>query len=542
MPISPQKTQVSPNIDPGPRIPGKLSFRYLVIGVSCANLCYVKIWSSVLSYGTIDTYLMKSGASPTHIYALIANTLLLGAAIALAACWLKPRVKGAGIVVRNYFCLLALLVPLNAVRSLVAERWPHTHWSALTSALGVMPVLVLGGLAALAAFSQHRRAVRLAQVLLLLCSPLAVFNIVHGVLKAAQYDPGIFADKPLAPRLADARVTPRIVWIIFDEWDERLTFLERDPSIHMPELDRFRSQALYAANAYPPSWQTPWSLPALLTGRLVADAKPRGPSDLRLFLPAPQPPVTWRDLPNTFSEARALRYNVGVVGYYHPYCRQFNDSLSACSWWPTALQYNSMGNSFREVMWNQVRSLFETGSRSPFGQSLAVQEHGREQQNSLAAAKELVQDPQMGFVFLHFPVPHAPYAYDRRTRQFTLRSPSTGYWDNLALLDEFVGQLRATMEAANLWDGSTVLLSSDHWYRASVLLDGKRDHRVPFLLKMPGQHEGLTFSTPFNTVLSHDLILAILHGEIADGRGAGEWIDRHRTIAESPYYSDEIPF
>ncbi len=44
------------------------------------------------------------------------------------------------------------------------------------------------------------------------------------------YDPRPFADGPPAsPPLQVAKTSPRFLWVIFDEWDQRLTFLDRLP-------------------------------------------------------------------------------------------------------------------------------------------------------------------------------------------------------------------------------------------------------------------------------------------------------------------------
>ncbi|HEY1341708.1 MAG TPA: sulfatase-like hydrolase/transferase, partial [Bryobacteraceae bacterium] len=387
----------------------------------------------------------------------------------------------------------------------------------------------------------HRVLMRAIPTVLLILCFLVPLNLVRGLLKAAAYDPRDFDSKPLAARLPQPRRTPRLVWVIFDEWDARLTFRDRIPSLQMPALDRFEAISLHAGNAYPPSSQTGMSLPALTTGLLVRDAKPQGPDDLLLLRPEPNPSLHWHAVLTIFSEARAAGYNVAVAGFYHPYCRMFNGSLSECSWWPTALQYNSNGATFAEVVPHQIRSIFETDSRSLFGQALGVREHGHIQQQGMAAAQRLVRDPDLGVVFIHLPVPHPPFAYDRKTGRFDSPSPYNGYWDNLALLDRVVGQLRSAMEAANLWDSTNVLLSADHWNRASVLLDGKIDHRIPFLLKLAHQNQGVAFDQPFNTVLSHDFVTAILHGEVTTTQAAADWIERHRTIADSPYSTDFIP-
>ena len=82
------------------------------------------------------------------------------------------------------------------------------------------------------------------------------------------------------------------------------------------------------------------------------------------------------------------------------------------------------------------------------------------------------------------------------------------------------------MEAAGNWDSSTVLFTSDHHFRQDVVIDGKRDSRIPFMLKLAGQKEGIVYGTPFNTVLTGDLLLAVLRGEVTSATGAVEWIDR----------------
>ena len=521
------------------------SGRYLLAGISFVNLAFFKVWSALLTYSRPDTYLMKAGATPADCAAAIVNTLALGVLLGLAAFWIEPRLRGKARAIAEWAFLAALLVPLNAIRGVIVVHYPSLRWMVLVDSLGMKKALLVAGAIGLAgaipALLWRRQLVRGIAVLLTVLSVFAAFNIVHGVVQAAAYNPRSFADKPLAPLLPTGRTAPRIVWMIFDEWDYRLTFRDRVASVAMPEVDRFAGTALHASQAFPPSGQTPWSLPALTTGHLVREVEATGPDDLVLLLPPGEKPIHWRDVPTTFSEARTAGYNVGLVGFYHPYCRMFNNDLSACWWWPTALQYNSMGAGLFHILPNQVRSLFETDSRSPFAQALAVEEHGRIQRESVGHALELVTDPRFGFVFLHLAIPHAPYPYDRRTGQFTSRSPVTGYWDNLALLDRTVGRLRAAMEHAGLWDNSIVLLSADHWNRSSQFLDGKKEHRIPFLLKMPGQHEGLAFDHPFNTVLSHDLMLALMRGELTSAQSVAEWLDQRRTIADSPYSIDEPP-
>lgn len=48
---------------------------------------------------------------------------------------------------------------------------------------------------------------------------------------------------------------------------------------------------------------------------------------------------------------------------------------------------------------------------------------------------------------------------------------------------------------------------------------------VPFLLKLPGQHEAFQYHREFNNVVSADLLLKALFGELKTPRQAMEFLD-----------------
>ena len=131
----------------------------------------------------------------------------------------------------------------------------------------------------------------------------------------------------------------------------------------------------------------------------------------------------------------------------------------------------------------------------------------------------------LGFSVIHLPIPHNPFAYDRHTKTFTLgNSPIKGYIDHLALLDRSIGELRAEMERVGMWDSTTVLFTSDHENRQAASLDGKEDYRIPYMLKLASQKAGETISDRFNSVLTGDLLLAVLRGDVAAPQEAAAWI------------------
>jgi arylsulfatase A-like enzyme len=145
-------------------------------------------------------------------------------------------------------------------------------------------------------------------------------------------------------------------------------------------------------------------------------------------------------------------------------------------------------------------------------------------------ALKLAVEPDLGLVLLHYPVPHLPAIGDRHT----VAGNDNPYTDNLALTDATLKELRNTMEAAGQWDGCFVLLSSDHPLRSDALktFSGTRAQRhpwIPFLLKAPGQKTAVAYSKSFNSVLSQELILVALRGEIRTAEDATAWLDHSRA-------------
>ncbi len=87
------------------------------------------------------------------------------------------------------------------------------------------------------------------------------------------------------------------------------------------------------------------------------------------------------------------------------------------------------------------------------------------------------------------------------------------------------------MEDAGIWNSTTVVVSSDHWFRDAKVFDGKLDRRVPFLVKTAGQTAPLAYGEPFNTVLTQDLLLEVLRKEVATPQDVHAWLSWHQNDA-----------
>jgi hypothetical protein len=507
--------------------------RAFLVALSFANLCYLRVWSELLTYRRWDTYLMVTPPKPVEYIALIVNVLLAAVAVWGLSMLALRVLKGRSFRFAEMALVLGLCIPLNALRTVLANQFPYLK-SPLIVLLGVRGVMLLGACLAIAGVIAivffHRKLAAAAIVVLVALSPFCAVTFGQALWKASHYDASEYVNKPVVPMLAGARKFPRVLWFIADEWDYRLTFVDRDATLALPELDRLRKGAIHASNALPPGPETPRSIPAYYGGRLLDWVVWDGPRELLVHpLGGKDEPVPWSAQPNVFQRAGGLGVNTALVEWFHPACRVLS-GLSYCTWRPMAMQYNSMGDGFWQILPRQTRSLFETTMLSLFGRPLAAEQQTRAYRAILREAENLANDTSFGFTLVHLPIPHAPHAYNRKTGEFTLgNSPIAGYVDSLALLDRTVGEIRRGMENAGTWDTTTVLFTSDHPYREARELDGKSDPRIPYILKLASQKEAVEYQEQFNTVLTADLLLGVLRGEITGPASAVAWLDRNRA-------------
>lgn len=519
--------------------------RRFLIALSLSNLMFLRLWRELLN-GKLAYY---SKQAPNGLMGgLLLNVVLL-AVIFWLVVEVAERSRSALLksLVRWVFFIVALLTAQYAKSAVLFETKLATAGLVLFAVLTLAILIVFGRF-------RDRIAHGLA-VLLLIASPFVAVTFAQGLWLLYQVNHKMeFADRPPAATRSGYN-GPRVVWMVFDEMDQRQTFLHRDPSVQMPQFDRLRAESLFASNAYPPARATELSLPALLTGRLVKKATPLGANDLVLNFGEDKQQVRWSKQPTIFHAAHDLGMNAAMVGWWHPYCRipGLADTLVRCHWQDGGLLLGEVRRD--QGLWPSMRDeLLDIPTvtwelrQIPGMPSAGVRERAKELADYEALAPHMVQDAAdaaVSFVVLHIGIPHPHGIYDRRTGQFST-DESHGYLDNLALADRTLGEVRAAMEKAGVWDNSVVIASADHWWRSDFWSthfgwaeDDRRnialDHRIPFLLKLPGSPQPRTYEPEFNTVLTHDLVLALLRGEVKDSAGAAAWLDAHKTIGDSPY-------
>jgi hypothetical protein len=250
----------------------------------------------------------------------------------------------------------------------------------------------------------------------------------------------------------------------------------------------------------------------------------------------------WSDQQNIFGQAHQAGLRVGIVGWYLPYCRLLGGDVDYC-WWGSIYGYtNRSGQTVRTNLMDQAWTAADT---APLMDLLLERVDTLEQclqsidayQDILSRAEQLAANPSFDLVFVHFPVPHPPGFFRRDVGRFDC---SGDYLDNYGLVETALAGVRKAMEASGTWQNSALLVTSDHPYRPwlwggmplrpddSITPDLNRMYRlVPFIVRLPSSDKTLHYTRRFSTVIVHDLVWALLQGQIANQAQLVAWLDRH---------------
>lgn len=493
--------------------------RDLVLALSLANLGFYKLWQE-LFYRPLpsEVIYLKGYPAPLHFCGAILDLFLLTALLWGVAQLARSSERSA--LIRAAQAAFVLLTAAFVGDIPLVHLKPHVPmaWRAVIL-YGMAPCLLL--LFVLTLCFCFRRLVSFCVLLVLILSPFVLVTLGRSIgrmvspqaIRTNRYD-------PLAPLLPVVKGSPRVLLLLFDELDERMTFLERPAGVNLPELDRFHSESVYAENAHAPEWCTELSLPSFLTGKIVHKNRLLDKYEAMLTLDGSDREVLWSSLPSFFSKARSLGFNTALVGWFRPYGRFYVKDLNYYFWETVDAPRIYLAETLPEIMRQCAARIFPFQKR---------RDHIDEYLGVRRRALEIVADPVYGLTMIHFPVPHAPYIYDRQRQKFTWFANSvSGFLDNLVLADRTLGDVRRRMEADGLWDDTAVVVFADHYWRAAQRYDGRTDKRAVFMVKMPHQKSPVLYSQPFNTVLLHDLTIALLNREVVHADQLVRWLDQRR--------------
>jgi hypothetical protein len=354
----------------------------------------------------------------------------------------------------------------------------------------------------------------------------------------------LMTQAPPAPVLVpffEQQILPhRVVVIIFDEFDWTYGFGNRPEGLDLPAFDRMREESFSSEVTYQSAQTTLRAIPAMLMGRQLRET--------RRTLEGVEAEESANETLEKFSVLQAARkagVNVGIVGWYLPYCTIFQTTASSCFTDNPAIRPFPKGKL--KTVLDRVQFFFEVEDRK---------RHIDRHHAQVEHARRLLRDERVGLAFIHIALPHLPAIYDRKKQNFTLwqSNPEEGYLGNMVLADRLLATLRQTMEEAGTWDDSHVIVTSDHFFRTATggrrdeesaifdrLLNGRdgehydqdRERRVPFFVKLADTRERTRYEKIESNIMLHDLVLDLVQQKIKTTQDMHSFMHHHQ-LSEVP--------
>lgn len=193
---------------------------------------------------------------------------------------------------------------------------------------------------------------------------------------------------------------------------------------------------------------------------------------------------------NIFSKAKQDGYTTAIFGYHLQYCTILKNFIDYCHSF-SRYNYSTVRQSFSPLN-PIITNIILWPRQLPYGwlkRPLFIdwQKHSVEQTSRWTM--EAFHFDQPLFLFTHFSVPHPPFVFDRNgfnpTRDPFLQNDEN-YGRQVEYVDTMMGEFVAELKSLNKFDGSTIVILSDHNYRA-LFPDRERD--VVLIVKHAKQNE-----------------------------------------------------
>jgi Type I phosphodiesterase / nucleotide pyrophosphatase len=513
--------------------------RTLTLCLSMANLLFLASWLDLLRLAKESPGQMRSAPAVALFAGTLINVLVTGATLLAASFAVRALRRDWLQTAARCGFLVLTLVPLDllgwqvysAIQSPVKDIIVRPLWS-------VMLVVPLVGCILLAVYG-NRSVFRAFRGIVLVLAPLLPLNLLQFAWAASTAPTvrvtGLAASHSRVP----AR---RVVWLIFDEMDQRLVFEDRPSDIQLPELDRLRNESFFPVDAQPPGMDTPESMTTLLTGASVKKFDYASPGQ-KMTMNDGSTHSLWQT-PTVFGDVQRMGFDTAVAGWYIHYCETQAALLTHCyEPTPAGLRPSGTATVMRDEWSDQLRQNVistrfgsEAQFRVPWFGFGARKDHLAVYRNIFAHALDYVADPHAALVLIHWNIPHPLGIYNRHTHRLGLDFENN-YIDNLELADYCLGRMREAIGKAGLADRTVLIVSADHPLRPFVwsssaawtpeeerLSKGKVFKRIPYLVRFPGAPREVRFGQAFDTLVTRRLIGEILAGAITTPEQLAAWL------------------
>jgi hypothetical protein len=332
----------------------------------------------------------------------------------------------------------------------------------------------------------------------LLCSagaPLGVLAILTILVFGRQTMPSRISNAVPAG-LSQAR--EGVVVLLFDEL--AYDWIYKNSSL-LPGLSNLRnfsaiSDNFHEAKSYGDSTLT--SVPSLLEGTFLGRMEVSG-SHLVRVRPDGKGEVVHRADSNLFTLAHDRGYRAACVDWYVDCCDFFGKALDGCR---AFSHYNagSVEDSFS--LFNPIRTTVmlwpEHSPLSLINKRMYNDFYRRTTEEINAQVADFISSEGPLFLFAHFNIPHGVFIYDRSGYNPPVDSwldTPQSYMDQVEYVDVVFGKLLEELKRTGRFERSTVVVMSDHGYRALAESRKALTH-VALIIHHPGQTRRRDVFTP----------------------------------------------
>jgi hypothetical protein len=484
----------------------------ILFALSAANLNLIWQWRETIYASPADQFSLFWPLGTHNLVALLALLALLAALIyvlvrvvyRLPARW-KAGSMGA-------LVLILTLNPINALRKFVNfTLFGNELWMGFAIA-ALLLLLIL-------------RA-RWTQTLflwgILIFSPLTLLNVGRAAIMLGQPTQGSNSTPPtLAPAPRASVLHRRVVWLLFDELDNRILSQQLE---ELPHFKNLMQTSVVATKAIPPGGPTIRAVPALLTGRPNSASRPAGPARLLLTPIHGGPPAPLLAQDTVFARLTSNGARVAISGWTFPYCRMFSEVSVWCRDRLLHPMRSHVAKTFLSGLGTWIATLYPISTQ---------QNRHRNYVRMISDAHEIA-DVDYNVAYMHLSVPHSPwYWHPRQTDMLTAGieigydmfvGKTDGYRNNLRLADELLGEILESLRSNAAWNEATLIIASDHGLRVATrgwpsVFDSPRGQwgnpgDVVLIVHLPGQTTALAIDAPVDSLATAALIEAAWNGTI----------------------------
>ena len=456
----------------------------ILVSLSLANLMLVTIWIRLIYSNSyfVPTVTWYNWLSVVILLLLFAFVLIL--ALRLLRATNTARWQLVFLVLLGVSLLIALdgirvisdvdiSIVFDGIREIYYQDPVYYPWT------GLIIIVIL----AIILFIRNQ-IIPIVYVLLLILSPFTFVNLFHTAVNMTPLLINHSDNHEKTYIRNNIAATPKTVYIIFDELDYRIfikQYVENQKYINLKNFNYIRENGLFFTNVKNMWDATVQAIPSITTGDNVKVQPLTLPSpDIELTFPTGNKRL-WSASDTLFRSIKNNGQDIGIIGWHHRYCEIFSDITSYCA--------------DQEIRRNFTETLKITTLRIiPYYRSIEYQiNHKITEKNTF----NVLGNNFIDFIYIHDSIPHFPGIWDAKLKKYSMNilskitaNCSKLYFHNVQLADDFLGRIIDRMKEKGIWDGSTLIIGSDHRWRQPP---DKPLENIPLLIKFPLQKTGYQY-------------------------------------------------